>query len=72
MNLSGSGVGSSYPRIPSLQLKGCEVMAHFLGSVPEDLDVPKFSFSLGKQSSVTFLSGRYRLREIDFATMSYF
>lgn len=46
MNLSGSGVGSSYPRIPSLQLKGCEVLAHFLGSVPEDLDVPKFSFSL--------------------------
>ncbi|XP_062606334.1 telomere-associated protein RIF1-like [Saccostrea cucullata] len=47
LNLSGgSTMGSTYPKIPCLQLRGCEVLAHLLGRVPEDLDIPKFSFSL--------------------------
>ncbi|XP_061193994.1 telomere-associated protein RIF1-like [Saccostrea echinata] len=47
MNLSGgSTMGSTYPKIPCLQLRGCEVLAHLLGRVPEDIDIPKFSFSL--------------------------
>jgi hypothetical protein len=38
---------AALPKIPSLQLRGCEVLAHFLGGVAEEGDVPKYSFSLG-------------------------
>ncbi|XP_056007115.1 telomere-associated protein RIF1-like isoform X2 [Ostrea edulis] len=47
MNLSGgNSIGTAYLKIPSLQLKGCEVLAHFLGGLTDDVDVPKHSFSL--------------------------
>ena len=39
---------SQWPVFKSLQLKGCEVLAHFLGSQPADFELPNHRFTLGK------------------------
>ena len=46
MNLSCSN--SQWPVFKSLQLQGCEVLAHFLGSSPDGLELPYHHFTLGK------------------------
>lgn len=39
---------SQWPVFKSLQLKGCEVLAHFLGSQPADFELPNHRFTLDK------------------------
>ncbi|XP_060066107.1 telomere-associated protein RIF1-like [Ylistrum balloti] len=46
MNLGVLGSSSAPPVIPNLQLKGCEVLAHILGSLPNDLDFPCPSYTM--------------------------
>ncbi|OWF47711.1 telomere-associated protein RIF1-like isoform X2 [Mizuhopecten yessoensis] len=46
MNLSVLGSSSAPPVIPALQLKGCEILAHILGSLPSDLDFPRPNYTM--------------------------
>lgn len=46
--LNLSNPGSQLPTFPSLQLKGCEVLARLLGEIPPDEDIPPVQFSIGK------------------------
>ncbi|XP_033762352.1 LOW QUALITY PROTEIN: telomere-associated protein RIF1-like [Pecten maximus] len=46
MNLSTLGSSSAPPVIPSLQLKGCEILAHILGNLPNDIDFPRPSYTV--------------------------
>ena len=47
---------SQFPVFKFLQLKGCEVLAHFLGSRPQDVELPNYQFSLGKEDRKSYLT----------------
>ncbi|KAL5006938.1 hypothetical protein ScPMuIL_015744 [Solemya velum] len=61
INLPSSG--SQFSTFPALQLAGCEVLAHFLGSIPDDLDLPPYSFTLDALSSDIITGASFFLKQ---------